>query len=253
MPGPIQSIQRASAVLDLLEHSPRPLLLREIVDELGLPKTTVHGILRTLVELQYVDHDEAGAAYVLGARRHGGAAGLDGNVLRSAAMGWCDTLASILEVQVWLAVLDGDAAQAVHHVFRPDDSPQRLRVGERLPLHATSSGKLLLSYSPNRDRLLRNMILESFTTDTILSRQQLADEVATVRATGHAASSGEYEPGIASVAVAVHGPRPGATGALAVGGAPGVLFRTGREPRSQVLSEIRRCASAIARELRDTR
>lgn len=253
MPGPIQSIQRAAAVLDLLERSPRPLLLREIVDELGLPKTTIHGILRTLVELQYVDHDDADSTYVLGARRHGLATHLDGNVLRSAAMGWCDTLASILDVQVWLAVLTEDSAQVVHHVFRPDDSPQRLRIDERLPLHATACGKLLLSYSPHRDRLLRNMILESFTSCTISSRQALTEEIAGVRATGYAVNCGEYESGSAALAVAVHGPRPGATGALAVLGSPGTLFRYGREPRGQVLTEIRRCASSIARELGEAR
>ena len=61
MPGPIQSIQRAAAVLDLLERSPRSLSLREIAAELALPKATVHGILSTLAHIGYVDQEEDGS------------------------------------------------------------------------------------------------------------------------------------------------------------------------------------------------
>lgn len=253
MPGPIQSIQRAAAVLDLLERSPRALVLREIVDELCLPKATVHGILRTLVELEYVDHDAAGAAYMLGARRHGAPANLDPNVLRSAGMGWCDTLAARVGAQVWLVVATESTAVLAHHVFRPDDAPQRLRVGEELPLHATAAGKLLLAYSSNRERLLRNMILERFTTATITSRATLSAQITAVRGAGLAADVGEFEPNLAAVAVPVHGSRPGAMGALAVCGTPGMLLRDGTTPRGALVDQLRTTASAIARELGSAR
>src|SRR6185369_14498149 len=42
----------------------------------------------------------------------------------------------------------GSAVELVHHVFRPDGSPQRLRTGEQLPLHATAVGKCLLALAP---------------------------------------------------------------------------------------------------------
>ena len=68
MPGPIQSIQRAAAALDLLERSPRPLSLREIATELGLPKATAHGILGTLVdELERRDEQRALITLCIGA------------------------------------------------------------------------------------------------------------------------------------------------------------------------------------------
>ena len=122
MPGPIQSIQRAAAALDLLERSPRSLSLREIAAELGLPKATVHGILGTLLDIGYVDQDEDGS-YLTGVHHNGSPSNLDGNVLRSAAMGWCDTLAAMLDMQVWLEVLDTDAAVVVHHVCLLYTSP----------------------------------------------------------------------------------------------------------------------------------
>ena len=248
MPGPIQSIQRAAAALDLLERSPRSLSLREIAAELGLPKATVHGILGTLLDIGYVDQDEDGS-YLTGVHHNGSPSNLDGNVLRSAAMGWCDTLAAMLDMQVWLEVLDTDAAVVVHHVFRPDDSPQRMRVGERVPLHASAGGKLLLAYSQNRDRLLRNMILDRFTSDTVVSRTDLATEIATVRQTGLATEHGEYERGSAATAVPVHGRRPGEIGALVVVGPPSTIFRSGTLPRNVVIDQMRQAATSIDREL----
>lgn len=249
MPGPIQSIQRAAAVLDLLERTPRPLELREVADELELPKATAHGILQTLVDLAYVEHDEGGA-YTLGARQQGaGASELDGNVLRSAAMGWCDTLAAMVGAQVWLGVLRVDVAEVVHHVFRPDDSPQRMRVGEHLPLHATAGGKILLANSSNRERLLRNMILERFTAATITSRSVLGAEIGAARRSGLATESGEYDPDVAALAVPVHGRRPGAFGALVVVGPRATLYRVGTEPHARIVEQMRETATSIDREL----
>ena len=43
-------------------------------------------------------------------------------------------------------VSQGASAVVVQHVYRPDNSPQQLRVGEEMPLHATASGKVLLAH-----------------------------------------------------------------------------------------------------------
>ena len=48
MPGHIQSIERAAAVLRLLSGRTHRLGVGELSGELELPKGTVHGILRTL-------------------------------------------------------------------------------------------------------------------------------------------------------------------------------------------------------------
>ena len=47
MPGRIQSIERAAAILRLLSGRTRRLAVAELAGELGLPKGTVYGILRT--------------------------------------------------------------------------------------------------------------------------------------------------------------------------------------------------------------
>jgi DNA-binding IclR family transcriptional regulator len=67
MPGPIQSIERAAAVLRLLGGAGRPLALAEIAAPLDLPRPTAHGILRTLRDVGFVDQDRDTGRYSLGA------------------------------------------------------------------------------------------------------------------------------------------------------------------------------------------
>ncbi|HAW09510.1 MAG TPA: IclR family transcriptional regulator, partial [Chloroflexi bacterium] len=57
MPRPIQSIQRAAQVMRLLAGRTRRLSLVEMSAQLGLPKGTVFGILRTLQQVGFVEKD----------------------------------------------------------------------------------------------------------------------------------------------------------------------------------------------------
>src|SRR6476620_3844313 len=79
MPGRIQSIERAAAILRLLSGRSRRLGVAELAGELGLPKGTVHGILRTLQFVGFVEQDRESGKYQLGAAvLHMGSSYLDG-------------------------------------------------------------------------------------------------------------------------------------------------------------------------------
>ena len=149
MPGRIQSIERAAAILRLLSGRSRRLGVVEIAGQVGLPKTTVHGILRTLLDVGFVEQDPESGKYQLGAALlHMGSSYLDGNELRTRALNWSDSLASRSHESVRIGTLHEGRVLIVHHVFRPDDSLQVLDVGTLLPAHATALGKALLAESP---------------------------------------------------------------------------------------------------------
>ena len=59
VPGSIQSIERAVAVLRLLASTDRPLGLAELAAALDLPRPTVHGIVRTLRDVEFVVQEAA--------------------------------------------------------------------------------------------------------------------------------------------------------------------------------------------------
>jgi len=59
MPGNLQSIERAAAVVRLLGAGSEPQPLQDIAQMLGLPRSTAHGIVRTLVMVGWVTQDAA--------------------------------------------------------------------------------------------------------------------------------------------------------------------------------------------------
>jgi DNA-binding IclR family transcriptional regulator len=84
LPRNIQSIERAAAILRLLSGRTRRLGVVDLAGELGLPKGTVHGLLRTLQHVGFVEQDEETGKYQLGAALlHMGSSYLDGNELRT--------------------------------------------------------------------------------------------------------------------------------------------------------------------------
>ena len=106
----------------------------ELAGALELPKGTVHGILRTLRDVGFVEQDPDSGKYQLGAALlHMGSSYLDGNELRTRALNWSDALASRTGESVRIGTLHEGRVLVVHHVFRPDDSRQALEVGACCP------------------------------------------------------------------------------------------------------------------------
>src|ERR1035437_5314234 len=95
MPGKVQLSELAAAILRLLSGRYRRLGVVDIAGELGLPKGTVHGLLRTLQVVGFIEQDAESGKYQLGAALlHMGSSYLDGNELRTRALNWSDSLAS---------------------------------------------------------------------------------------------------------------------------------------------------------------
>jgi len=68
-------------------------------------------------------------------------------------------------------------------------------IGQRVPLHCTAVGKVLLAGGPGEDDLVRDLTLAAFTPRTITSRRALQRELAAIRAAGFAMDREEHELG----------------------------------------------------------
>ncbi len=249
MPGTIQSIERAAAILRLLSGRNRRLGVVDIAGELGLPKGTVHGLLRTLQQEGFIEQDTDSGKYQLGAALlHMGSSYLDGNELRTRALNWSDSLATRTREAVRIGTLHEDQVLIVHHVFRPDDSLQTLEVGTLLPAHATALGKILLADQPYLAGELAKAGLGGYTDATITDPERLERELGRVRAQGWAADIGELVPGQVSYAAPIVDRRGLTVGAMGIFGPPERLLAA-RQPRGDLLSYVRDGARAVSREL----
>ncbi len=243
----IQSVERAAGILRLLASGPRELGVAELARAMGLPKGTLHGILRTLVHVGFVEQDEITGKYRLGGTLlHLGSSYLDVNELRTRSLNWADALAGRSRESVWIGTLHEGEVLVVHHVFRPDDSMQVLQVGTLLPAHASALGKVLLAYDPYGEAEPRP--LPAHTPRTLVTADDLAKELELVRGRGWAADVEELVEGEVSIAAPIRDRRAVTVGAIGVRGAVERLTTDG-EPRIDVVSFVRDAARAITRDL----
>jgi DNA-binding IclR family transcriptional regulator len=216
----IQSVERAIRILQVLAAGPGRLGVSELSQRLGLAKTTVHGLLRTLQAHGLVEQRSGSDKYQLGpellqlSHRY-----LDLNELRARSLAWADRLANRTGEAVRVGALHAGHVLVVHHVFRPDTSLQILEVGELLPIHATALGKAVLANLPDdvRDDILADE-LPRLTGHTLTTVDELQRECAKTRERGYALEREEAVLGDVSVAAAIfdRGGQPiGAVGIVA--------------------------------------
>jgi DNA-binding IclR family transcriptional regulator len=250
MPGPVQSIERAAAILRLLARGSGRLGVGEIATSLGLAKGTTHGILRTLQGVGFVEQDKGSGKYQLGAALlHLGTSYLDVNELRSRAINWADALASRSGEAVRIGTLLDGKVLVVHHVFRPDDSLQTLDVGALLPLHATALGKILLAYDADAATCLQQSDLEQFTRRTLSGGPALGRAITHVREQGWATELEESTPGQASIAAPIRGYGGLVVGAISIAGAVDRLYPANEQADPALVVFVQNAARAISRDL----
>jgi len=245
----IQSVDRAVRILKALgEHPGRPSLA-DLADRVGLAKTTVHGLLRTLQEHGLVEQHLDTDKYQLGPELlQLGNSYLDLNELRSRSLAWSELLASRVGEAVRVGVPHTGGVLVVHHVFRPDSRLQLLEVGALLPMHATALGKALLAYTDDDDvdDVVRSG-LPKLTGQTHTTAAALRKDVASVRELGYAVEREEALLGEGGVAAPIFDRRSEAIGAVGVAGPKERLVRANR--LSAVSGAVIEAARGISRDL----
>jgi DNA-binding IclR family transcriptional regulator len=249
VPGPVQSIERAAAILRLLARGSGRLGVSEIAGSLGLARGTAHGLLRTLQGVGFVEQDDETGKYQLGAALlHLGTSYLDVNELRSRAINWADALAARSGEAVRIGTPLEGKVLVVHHVFRPDDTLQSLDVGSLLPVHATALGKVLLAYDASASAALHGT-LEPFSRRTITARRDLIKALGEVRDMGWASEVEEMTVGEAGVAAPIRGQGGLVVGAMGISGAIERICDAKGRPNPTLVTYVRDAARAVSRDL----
>ncbi|QUH03858.1 IclR family transcriptional regulator [Saccharopolyspora erythraea] len=183
------AVRQAFLVLDELCESPGGLRLNEVLQRVDLPKSTVHRILRTLVEVGAVVHQPRSGTYRIGPgmavySRHVVSAGTG---LLGMFYALAEQLRDTWDETVQLGVLTGTEVTFIAHV--DTCQPVRLftRVGRRLPAHASATGKALLALrgSAELDAVLATG-LPALTPRTVGDAEQFRAQLAEVRTRGYA-------------------------------------------------------------------
>ncbi|MBC7619458.1 MAG: IclR family transcriptional regulator [Candidatus Saccharibacteria bacterium] len=200
----IPAVDRAIEVLGAIETRSHPTTLRELSEELEIPKSTVYRIMNSLEAGRMVVRIESGS-YVLGPRLLQLAQSVSqGFDLVSLAKPVMDELARQQAATVKLSVLDSGTALVVAAAIGTATFSVSTQVGTRFPLHAGAASKMLAAWLESRelDRLLPAK-LERFTEATVLRKADLLREFAAIRAQGYAKDEGEHNAGVHAYAAPI--------------------------------------------------
>lgn len=243
------AILRAIRIIEAIARHDTPPQLAEICRDVELPKPTVYRILATLEHAGWVGREPGSKRYACADRL----TSISGDVLmrspsRAARHG---ILEELVEQTGETCNLTIPNVNSVLYLDRVEASwPLRVALGpgSRVPLYASASGKLFLSFMPkrSRERFIRLTPLIRHTGNTFTDPSKLSRELEEIRARGYSTDNEEYLSGIYCLAVPVKDADSRVVAAVAVH-APVTRMRL--DQALEFLPLLRESADAIAQTI----
>ncbi|MFG2790139.1 IclR family transcriptional regulator [Streptomyces sp. NPDC048419] len=221
----MQSVDRAISVLEILAQRGEAGV-SEVAGEIDVHKSTAFRLLGALEARGLVEQAGERGKYRLGFGIVRLAGAVTGRIdITQQGRPVCERLAEELGETVNIAVMQEHYAINLYQVRGPGAITAHNWVGQLTPLHATSSGKVLLSYMPAADRatLVAETGLKKVTPHTITAKTKLEKSLAEVRERGYAWTVEEFEIGLHAMAAPVRNRDGEVIAALSASG-PGYRF-----------------------------
>lgn len=203
--GGVQSVDRAITIMEILTQRGEAGVT-EIAAEIEVHKSTAFRLLGALEARDLVEQTEDRGKYRLGFGVVRLASSVSSRMdISRESRPVCQRLAEEIGETVNVAVLRSHYAVNVDQVRGTSLITAYNWVGHLTPLHATSSGKVLLSHLDSRRRaeLLRATGLEGFTPNTVTTVEALEHDLRAIREQGYAICVEEYEIGLNAMAAPV--------------------------------------------------
>ena len=237
---------RTFDILKLLTERNTPVRLTEIKQALGLPVSSLHNMLQTMVSAEVVTVDED-LRYAVGPRTVSLALRIVQSLdLRTVARRPLNDLARELGDDVYLALRVGQRVIYAHRVLGNQRISLDIRLGEPLMMHCTATGKLFAALD---ERLEAHVIagkLPRMTPSTITDPQQLQKEYARIRAAGFSRSDEEAMTGVVGYALPIRD----VTGSTVAAVHVSVLTtRATKTHERKILTQARACVDLIDKQL----
>ena len=243
----MQSVDRAVAILEILARDGEAGVT-EVARELDVHKSTASRLLAALDRRELVTQDTARGKFRLGVGivRLAGAASRKLDVVQESRP-VCRALAQEVGETVNLAILSGRDALYLDQVAGPAALSPHNWAGQRIPLHATSDGKVLLAYLSEAE--LTECLappLARFTERTITAVAEFRELLAEVRRRGFATAVDELEAGLTAIAAPVRNAEGNVIASIS---ASGPSFRIPADRIPALAAAVRRAAAEVSRRL----
>lgn len=210
-------IGRFVKIVSAFDDRHTSMSVAELGRRTGLPVTTTYRLVNDLL-LERLLEREAGGDIHIGTRMwelvSRGSKMLG---LREAALPFMEDVQAVVQHSTTLGILDSDEVLYIERLGSDKTIVDITKIAGRLPIHATSSGLVLLAHSPAdyQDAILARP-LPKFTETTLTDPAVLRRHLAEIRQRGFAAMPGVIVPESSGIAVPVFGPDNAVRAALSV-------------------------------------
>ncbi|MFZ2502049.1 MAG: IclR family transcriptional regulator [Nocardioides sp.] len=242
----VQSVDRALTIMEELAHLGEAGVT-ELAAGLGVHKSTAFRLVTTLEAHGLVEQTEDRGKYRLGVGllRLAGATTARLDVVQEARP-IARQLAAATGETVNIAVLADRSAFYLDQIAGSSALQPHNWVGQHIPLHATSNGKVLLS-GLSHERLVATLEeLPAYTDLTITDLTRLEDELAQVRERGFAMAVDELEVGLAAAAAPIRNAHGDVVASISVSGP---TFRLSEQRLAELMPGLVTAAAEISHRL----
>lgn len=199
-----RTVVKALDVVEALARSERPLGVTELSRQLGMTKSNVHRLLKTLQRRRYVRQSAQDTRYELSLRLWElGSLVLSRLDPKRVATSHLVALAERTRETVHLSVLDGTEVVYVDKIDSPEPVRAYSQLGGRAPAWSVATGKAMLAYAGQATIDSVVAALVPFTARTLRTEAALRRELARIRAAGLAKNLGEWRAAVVGCAAPI--------------------------------------------------
>ncbi|MGM0865284.1 MAG: IclR family transcriptional regulator [Bacillota bacterium] len=200
----MRAVERALEIIETFSMREPQHTLVDLSNKTGLPLTTVHRNVQTLLHKGYLEQDETTGKLRLGMQfvRIGGII-IQGIDLVQKATPHLQRLSKSTEMNVNLSVYDHGQALCLVNIESFHHFGHEIKVGQKIPIYAGALSKVILAYLPEEEFNSLSDTFKTFTPITISQRNELKEDLESIREHGYAKSEGELQLGAVAYAAPI--------------------------------------------------
>lgn len=210
-------LERAVRILEAFDSDHNALTVSEISQRAALPLSTTARLIEQLIDGGLLRRDVHNRVCIGVHLWELASRASPTRGLRDAAMPFMEDLHAVVGHHIQIGVLESDEVLFIERLSAPVAVINMSRIASRLPLHASSSGLVLLAHAPVA---LQNRVatrkLPRFTDQTIDDPGVLRVTLAEIRRVGYAVCPGYMHPDATGIAVPIRDADENVIGALSV-------------------------------------
>jgi DNA-binding IclR family transcriptional regulator len=241
----IQSVKRATDIISLFSSSRTALGITQIAGLLNLNKATTWGLVSTLEKQGFLQQDPETSKYGVGAKLFELGMVYLGNLeVNAKASRSVHELANRTGFNSRVGIWDGGTVLITLLALPKSEDSLSHQLGPRVPAYCSGVGKALLAYLGEEElqKYLQETELIRHTRTTIVTAEELLDDLKETRERGYSISAEEMIPGVVALGAPIFDRTKRPVGSIS-------LSVAGGKDLDRMADEVLRTAAEISQKM----